>query len=145
MLDQNIRKLIRIQFVVIFLFMVLKASRKSIINSFDNEYLTIFLYSFPNFAEAIVGTFVVCGIMLYSKTKVKFLFHLPSNATYLVATLFAAVYVILQEMKIHNLGGENIYDPYDIAFSIIGLFTAYLILLFIKPERYGREDHDTSP
>jgi uncharacterized membrane protein YuzA (DUF378 family) len=124
--------------------MVLKASRKSIINSFDNEYLTIFLYSFPNFAEAIVGTFVVCGIMLYSKAKVKFLFHFPSNATYLIATLLAAVYVILQEMKIHNLGGENIYDPYDIAFSIIGLFTAYLILLLIKPERYEREDHDTS-
>lgn len=144
MLDQNIRKLIRIQFVVILLFMLLKASRKSIINSFDNEYLTIFLYSFPNFAEAVVGTFVVCGIILYSKTKVKFFSRLPSKVTYLIATLLAAIYVILQEMKIHNLGGENIYDPYDIAFSLIGLFTAYLILLLIKPERYGRENHDTS-
>ncbi len=53
---------------------------------------------------------------------------LNDQTIYLIATLAAAVYVILQEFKIHNLGGANTYDPYDVVASIIGLITVFTIL-----------------
>lgn len=94
----------------------------------------IFVLSFPNLCEAVVGTLVVTYIGLVLNNK----FLQPSvrlkNAhIYSMATILAGVYVILQEFKIHNLGGRNVYDPYDVLFSIIGLFMSYLLLLYIKP------------
>ena len=58
----------------------------------------------------------------------------------MLATAAAAVYVILQEFKIHNLGGENVYDPYDVVFSVIGLITAYLILHTLKPRIHATSE-----
>ena len=62
-----------------------------------------------------------------------FLAEIKNATIYVIATFLAAIYVILQEFKIHNLGGRNIYDPYDVIFSVLGLIAAYLLLLFLKP------------
>ena len=29
--------------------------------------------------------------------------------------------MLTQEFKLHNLGGNNVYDPYDVVASIVGL------------------------
>tara|TARA_R110002072_G_scaffold37556_4_gene109712 strand:+ start:5653 stop:5820 length:168 start_codon:yes stop_codon:yes gene_type:complete len=42
--------------------------------------------------------------------------------------MFAAIFVITQEMKFHNFGGKNIYDFNDVIASIIGLIVIFVML-----------------
>ena len=45
----------------------------------------------------------------------------------------AGVYVLLQEFKIHNLGGNNVFNSTDVFFSILGLVVSIFLLYYIKP------------
>ena len=56
--------------------------------------------------------------------------RLKDASIYLMATALAAIYVITQEVKLHSIGGTNVYDPYDVAASIIGLL--FINLIFFK-------------
>ena len=40
-----------------------------------------------------------------------------------------ATYVLSQELKLHNVGGNNVYDPNDVAASILGLVVVNLMLI----------------
>lgn len=98
------------------------------------EFLKIFVLSYPNFCEAIVGVFVLTMILMrLSKRHFSNQYQLKDHQSYVAAILLAAIYVTTQEMELHYLGGNNIYDPYDLAFSIVGLITAYLLLISKKP------------
>lgn len=44
----------------------------------------------------------------------------------------ASLYVISQELKFHSLGGNNVYDPYDIAASLIGIAATFIVI-----QRFG--------
>jgi len=59
----------------------------------------------------------------YIKTKYSFI--------YIIAIILASIYVITQELKIQNLGGNNIYDFNDIIFSIIEIITGAMIVFVI--------------
>ena len=89
----------------------------------------IFTYSIPNLIESIIGTLILTGILLqtrqYFNEKIGFI---SDTYIHLVAVSMAAVYVISQELKFHNLGGNNVYDPYDIIASIIGLIVTFGII-----------------
>ncbi len=86
-------------------------------------------HSIPNLTEAVIGTLILTGFLLqarqYFNQKLGFLKDIQ---IYLIALGLASVYVITQELKFHNLGGENVYDPYDLIASIIGLFGTFLIV-----------------
>ncbi len=85
--------------------------------------------SFPNFAEAVMGMLVVTGILFRAKQyRNKIFKKIESGKVYLVAALFTALYTLSQELRFHNLGGNNIYDPYDLVASILGIVTIYLYL-----------------
>ena len=90
------------------------------------ELFQIFVFSIPNLIEAIVGTIILTGILLrlrqYSNKKIK------DSSVYLVAVSISSLYVISQELKFHNLGGNNVYDPYDLIASIIGLLMTFMII-----------------
>ncbi|XWN37880.1 MAG: hypothetical protein ROO71_02910 [Balneola sp.] len=93
------------------------------------EMLKIISNSFPNFVEAYIGVFTVSSLLMLSKSKgFRWTIPLKDRAIYLIATLFSALFVITQEMKIHNLGGENIYDFNDIIASVIGLIFIFMML-----------------
>ena len=47
---------------------------------------------------------------------------------HILAVSIAAFYVISQELKFHNIGGNNVYDPYDLIASIIGLAGTFGII-----------------
>jgi len=94
------------------------------------EFLNVVVLSFPNLCEAIVGTLVLVNIALVLNTRKPFI---KTSYLYHVIPLIAAFYVILQELKIHNLGGNNVYDPYDLLFSVIGLILTYVFLLIKRP------------
>lgn len=130
--EQLIRKLIRTLFLVVFVFIILKSFRPQILSWSDNNILKTFLYSFPNLAEAVSGVLILTCILLY-------FFRILNNRKspqdlilYLCAALLAGIYVITQELKIHNLGGKNIYDPNDLVFSIIGIVTGFCLVLIIS-------------
>lgn len=54
------------------------------------------------------------------------------TSIHILAVCIASMYVISQELKFHNLGGNNVYDPYDIAASLIGLIATFAII-----QRFG--------
>lgn len=126
----SFRKLIRAQILVIIIFILFKLSRASLLKIDAPEWFRIFLYSFPNLCEGIVGVWVLTGIGLFITQKI----NVSNLIVYVIAAILTSIYVITQELKIHNLGGRNIYDPNDIAFSIIGIIIGLVIVFRIKPK-----------
>ncbi|WP_299251754.1 hypothetical protein [uncultured Aquimarina sp.] len=133
----DILKLVRIQVFLVILFLVFKFIRPTVLNSDSPEWIKITLLSLPNFFEAFIGTLILTGIGLYlnlrtlgRKRQIK------RNLIYAMAPIIAGVYVITQELKLHNLGGNNVYDVNDLIFSVIGLIIGYLIVILIKPRIY---------
>ncbi|GAA0724756.1 hypothetical protein GCM10009430_29500 [Aquimarina litoralis] len=134
----DLLKLARIQTILVFLFIILKFIRPTVLNSSTYNWIKIVLLSLPNFFEAIIGTFLLTGIGLYINFRI-----LPEKTKisiyklYVLATILAGVYVITQELKIHNLGGNNVYDINDIIFSFIGLIVGYFMIRRIQPKIYN--------
>lgn len=131
----DISKLVRLQILLTVLFIFFKAIRPSVLNSKAPEWFKITLLSLPNFFEAFIGTLILTGIGLYlnvkllSKQK-----QINRKIIYLLAPILGGVYVITQELKIHNLGGNNVYDVNDLIFSVIGLVIGYLFVIFMDPK-----------
>jgi len=88
--------------------------------------LQVIVLSFPNFAEAIMGTMVLTGILFRVKhiTLHKVSFLKPGHV-FLAAAVLAATYVISGELRVHGLGNNDTYDPNDLIASVIGLNLAY--------------------
>ncbi|WP_298540859.1 hypothetical protein [uncultured Aquimarina sp.] len=133
----DILKLARIQFLLIILFVIFKFIRPAVLNSDSPEWIKITLLSLPNFFEAVIGTLILTGIGLYLNFRIlSEKRQIKRNLIYAVASILAGIYVITQELKLHNLGGNNIYDSNDLIFSVIGLIIGYLIIIAIKPKIY---------
>lgn len=127
--------LLRIQLGVIAAYMVVKFFLRPLV--LESEYgglLQIFVLSFPNFCEAVAGTIFITFAVLLLKNRFFVNSKLKEKQLYLISVLLAGVYVLLQEFKIHNLGGNNIYDPFDVVFSIFGLLTVLYILNRLNPK-----------
>ncbi|MDY8137357.1 hypothetical protein [Aquimarina sp. 2201CG5-10] len=132
---KDLSKLMRIEILIILLFVFFKFIRKPIIQGNYPDYLKTFLFSFPNLCEAIIGTFTLTAIgLILNKKWRKPASQLKEQTIYLLAVILAGIYVITQEFKLHNLGGKNIYDPMDVLFSIIGLIIAYVWIIRISPK-----------
>lgn len=125
----DIKTLGRIELIIIAVFALFKIIRKSALENTSSETIRIFLLSFPNFCEGVIGvlTLTMIGLIISKYLNIGY------SAIYLLATVIAAVYVITQELKFHNLGGKNVYDPNDLVFSIIGLLVGYIIVHKLQP------------
>jgi len=119
----------RIQIVVGVLFVFFKSIRRNVLADKPPEFVQAFLLSFPNFCEGVIGVLTLTMLGLYFNKKLK----ISNEMIYATATILAAIFVITQEMKIHNLGGNNVYDPNDIVFSIVGLVVGFIIVNRMKP------------
>jgi len=92
--------------------------------------LDIFVLSYPNFCEAIIGSFVIVTAITYLYQRFfTARFSLSHQFITFLGLLLTGLYVITQEFQIHNLGGRNVYDPYDVLFSVIGLACSYFLLV----------------
>lgn len=98
----------------------------------ENEVLEILLmvsFSIPNFIEAIVGTLILTGILFqvrqYFNGKLD---TVNDTVLHILAVSIASIYVISQELKFHYIGGNNVYDPYDIAASLMGLIMTFGVI-----------------
>ncbi len=130
---RDISKLARIQIVFILLFAFFKFIRPTVLDSNAPEVFKIILLSLPNFFEGVIGTLVLTAIGLYLNARV-LTKQIKRQLIYIMATILAAIYVITQELKIHNLGGNNVFDINDIIFSIIGLGVGFTMIIIIKPK-----------
>lgn len=132
------RLLLRIQLGVIVSFVLVKfLLRPFVLEQRYTGISKIFVLSYPNFCEAIVGTIMLTYLLLIAKATSKRL-KIKEQYLYGIAVLLSATYVVLQELKVHNLGGENVYDPLDVLFSIFGLIFAYILIQYLKPTPVNR-------
>ncbi len=132
----HFRSLIVIQIVTIFIFVVVKQLRQELAWAFPNAAFEVFLYSFPNFAEGLVGFLAFAMLLSLAAQRdgfAKRLLTLPWICT--CAFFGAAFYVISQEFGLHNLGGDQVYDPYDVLFSVAGLIAGLVAFLGLNPMR----------
>lgn len=96
--------------------------------------------SFPNFCEAIIGFLLLSNISIFiiRRSNEHFLFKPNYNFIYLGIIIFASSFVILEELKIHNLGGSNVYDKNDLIFSIAGIIISSIYLFIKNPKIHRR-------
>lgn len=138
MKEITIKKHIRYLFGIAFMVFILNKLllRPWILENDVTGIFLIFTNSLPNMIEGIFGTLILSGILslarLYFK---KNLGIIKDTYLYISAVLIASVYVISQELKFHNLGGNNVYDFYDIIASIIGIAMTFIII-----QKYGFTD-----
>jgi hypothetical protein len=93
------------------------------------EFFLIVTYSIPNLLEAIIGTLLLTGILLQIRHHFSEKFgSVKTTYIHVSAVFLAAIYVISQELNFHSLGGNNVYDPYDIVASLIGLIGTFGII-----------------
>jgi hypothetical protein len=100
--------------------------------------LAIFVFSIPNLVEAIVGTLIITGILFQTKDYFKARFgHIKDIYIHVLAVSMASIYVLMQELKFHNLGGNNIYDPYDVLASIVGLVFTFSMIQWVGFKKFN--------
>tara|TARA_R110000868_G_scaffold304437_7_gene565042 strand:+ start:12473 stop:12973 length:501 start_codon:yes stop_codon:yes gene_type:complete len=123
-------------YLVVFLtFPIIKGIlRPWAISTIPDSFFTTALFSYPNFAEAVLGLSSVSTILFVFRNWCRERFDrnlFQDEFLYLISGFLSAVFVITQELKIHDLGGENIYDINDIYASCIGLiFTLSLLFKY---------------
>ncbi|MEX0998271.1 MAG: hypothetical protein WDZ45_14570 [Flavobacteriaceae bacterium] len=130
MTEIHIKKYIRYFFGVSILLFVLNKLylRPWVIENELSGFVLMVTNSIPNLLEAIIGTLITTGILLqlhFYFTKTRTHKNLPIR---IFAVVIAAIYVISQEIKFHNLGGNNVYDPFDLIASVIGLVGTFMII-----------------
>lgn len=127
---EDIVKMVRIQILITVLFIFFKLIRPHVLRSEAHDFLKMFLLSFPNFCEGVIGVLVLTGVGIYLNKHIR----IKNFYIYIIAIILTSIYVITQELKIHNLGGENVYDPNDLIFSIIGILIGTMTVFGIKPK-----------
>ncbi|MEC3907821.1 hypothetical protein VOI54_12395 [Tamlana sp. 2201CG12-4] len=127
----RIKKYIRYLFGIVFLVFVLNKLylRSWILKNKPTPALEVITYSIPNLIEAIMGTIALTGIIL--RLKDRFQIKINDAWAYVISTCISSIYVISQELKFHNIGGNNTYDFNDLMASIIGLIVTLGLLLFL--------------
>ena len=131
MKEISIKKYVRYLFGVAILAFFLNKFllRPWVLENDTSEFFQIIVLSIPNLIEAIIGTLLLTGILLQLKHRFNNkIGHIKDEYFYLFAVGLASIYSVSQEFKFHNLGGNNVYDPYDVIASLIGLGMTYAII-----------------
>ena len=138
-------KLARVELIIIPLFIFFKFIRPRVLTNTSPEFLKITLFSLPNLFKAVIGSLTLTGIGLIINDRLNKKHQIRPKFIYILAVILAGIYVFTQELKIPNLGGNNVFDKNDLIFSFIGLIIGYWIILRIKPRIVNRTDIDTRP
>lgn len=138
---EDIKKLVRIQIVLTVLFVFFKLIRPTVLKSQAPENFKKMLLSLPNFFESFIGILILTGIGLFLNDRLNRKNQFQAKTIYIVASILAGIYVITQELKIHNLGGNNVYDQNDLVYSGIGLLVGYWLVFTLKPRILEETKH----
>ena len=103
--------------------------RTWVLQSYDSGIFVIVVNSFPNFLEAIIGSISLSGLgLLFKNRGAEWSPEKETTAFFNWVTIVATIYVITQELNWYSITRENIFDPYDIVASILGLLIINRIL-----------------
>lgn len=131
MKEIQIKKYVRYLFGVSILLFILNKLylRPWILENELSGFVLILTYSIPNLLEAIIGTLILTGILLQIRQSFNDKMGTIKDINIrILAVVIATIYVISQELKFHNLGGNNVYDPYDLIASITGLIGTFVVI-----------------
>ena len=132
----DIMKLSGGQLAILIPFMLLKHFRKDLMAYEPGKVVEVFLYSFPNFAEGVLGLMFLVAVGVYLAGQLQWSGkRLP--LIYLLAAILTALYTISQEFNLHTIGGENQYDPWDVLFSVLGILTGLFIVFYLRPGQFS--------
>ncbi len=127
-----IKRHIKVIFITAFLLFVLNKLylRNEVLNSDSELLLRIIVLSLPNAVEAIMGMFIVVGLLLIARGYFDRTFKLLSDTVvYMLGLFITAIYVFSQEINLHSIGGNNTFDPFDLIASAVGLFISLGVIL----------------
>ena len=131
MKEISVKKYVRYLFGTVFLVFILNKLylRPWILENDVTGVFLIFTYSIPNLIEAVIGTLILTGILLQTRQYFNHKFgNLKDIHVFALAVSLASIYVISQELNFHSLGGNNVYDPYDLIASIVGLIGTFVVI-----------------
>ena len=131
MKEIQIKKYVRYLFGISILLFILNKLylRPWILENELSGFVLILTYSIPNLLEAIIGTLLLTGILLQMRQSFNEKMGTIKDINIsILAVVMATIYVISQELKFHNLGGNNVYDLYDVIASITGLLGTFVVI-----------------
>ena len=103
--------------------------RPWVLESYEAGVLVIIANSYPNFLEGIIGSITLGGLGLWFKNRTGKWSPEHETATFFNwVTIVAALYVVTQELNWYTVTRENVYDPYDVIASILGLIVVNRVL-----------------
>ena len=140
---RDLRSLVRIQIVFTIFFVFFKFIRPPVLKSDAPDVFKLILLSLPNFFEGVIGTLILTYIGLYLNERVGKK-RIGEMMIYVSAVVIAGVYVITQELKFHNFGGNNVMDPNDVVGSVIGLMVGFAIIICKRPRIQADEQGGSS-
>ena len=104
--------------------------RSWVLQRVESGPFVILVNSLPNLVEAVVGTVTLAGMLMSLRENSESLARwLTDSRLYFGATILAAAFVVPQELNWINLDGNSVYDPYDMAASILGLIAINRMLV----------------
>ena len=143
MKEIQIKKYVRYLFGVSILLFILNKLylRPWVLENELSGFILLLVYSIPNLLEAIIGTLLLTGILFQLRQSYnEKIGNIKDINIRVLAVALATIYVISQELKLHNLGGNNVYDPYDLLASIAGLIGTFVVIqIFGFVYKLGKE------
>ena len=143
MKEIQIKKYVRYLFGVSILLFILNKLylRPWVLENELSGFILLLVYSIPNLLEAIIGTLLLTGILFQLRQSYnEKIGNIKDINIRVLAVALATIYVISQELKLHNLGGNNVYDPYDLLASITGLIGTFVVIqIFGFVYKLGKE------
>ena len=143
MKEIQIKKYVRYLFGVSILLFILNKLylRPWVLENELSGFILLLTYSIPNLLEAIIGTLLLTGILLQLRQSYNEKMGTIKDINIrILAVSLATIYVISQELKLHNLGGNNVYDPYDLLASTTGLIGTFVVIqIFGFVYKLGKE------
>ena len=104
--------------------------RSWVLQHVESGPFVIMVNSLPNLVEVVVGTVTLAGMLTSLRDNSESLARwLTDKRLYFGATILAAAFVVPQELNWINLDGNSVYDPYDMAASILGLIAINRMLV----------------
>lgn len=131
---RDLIKLGLIQVLVVVIFLLFRWIRTVVHPTEPLTLFELFLLSFPNFCESVVGVLLLTCLGLWVNQYLQW----NTKLVYGLAALFAGIIVLLHEIQPSFLGGANIYDPNDILFSVVGTLVGTLIVVRLQPNLPAR-------
>ncbi|MEL7482185.1 MAG: hypothetical protein AAGJ29_11550 [Pseudomonadota bacterium] len=126
---ERARPFLRVQIAAIAIFAILKLTRSEWLVAAPPRMVEIFLWSFPNLFESVIGVMTLCALMIIGhERELALAKRLNSPAILMLSIAVTIIYAVSQELGLHRaIGGTNVTDINDVYFSLAGALGGGLI------------------